>query len=292
MREFFQSRTEYTKHTQEVVYTPDAHLGFGWHVWRDMARELIQSRELMWRLFLRDLSARYRQSVFGYVWAVMPAIVTVVTFTYLKGSGTLPIGETNIPYPAYVLLGMSVWQLFATGLTRTTQSLVQASAIITKINFARETLVLAAFGESIFNFLIRIVLIGVVFAWFGVVPEWTIILVPFVLIPLALMTVGFGFILSIANGVFRDIGNSLTLLLTFAMFLTPVIYPPPTQWPKVLINYLNPVSPFIIATRDLITKGTLSQPDGLFYASVAGLVVFLVAWRIFHLAMSRIAERI
>jgi len=286
------SRTEYTKHTQEVVYTPDAHLGFGWCVWREMMRELIQGRELMWRLFLRDLSARYRQSVFGYVWAVMPAIVTVVTFTYLKGSGTLPIGETNIPYPAYVLLGMSVWQLFATGLTRMTQSLVQASAIITKINFARETLVLAAFGESIFNFLIRIVLIGVVFAWYGVVPAWTIILVPFMLIPLALMTVGFGFIMSIANGVFRDIGNSLTLLLTFAMFLTPVIYPPPTQWPKVLINYLNPVSPFIIATRDLTTKGTLSQPDGLLYASAAGLVVFLVAWRIFHLAMSRIAERV
>jgi len=286
------SRTKYTKHTQEVVYTPDAHLGFGWHVWREMARELIQSRELMWRLFLRDLSARYRQSVFGYVWAVMPAIVTVVTFTYLKGSGTLPIGQTNMPYPAYVLLGMSVWQLFATGLTRTTQSLVQASAIITKINFAREALVLAAFGESIFNFLIRIVLIAGVFAWFGIVPVWTVIFVPFVLIPLALMTVGLGFILSIANGVFRDIGNSLGLVLTFAMFLTPVIYPPPTQWPKVLINYLNPVSPFIIATRDLTTKGTLSQPDGLFYASVAGLLVFLVAWRIFHLAMSRIAERV
>ncbi len=286
------SRAEYTKHTQEVIYTPDAHLGFGWHVWREMARELIQGRELMWRLFLRDLSARYRQSVFGYVWAVMPAIVTVLTFTYLKGSGTLPIGQTNMPYPAYVLLGMSVWQLFATGLTRTTQSLVQASAIITKINFSRETLVLAAFGESIFNFLIRIVLIGVVFAWYRVIPVWTIIFVPFMLIPLVLMTVGFGFMLSIANGVFRDIGNSLTLVLTFAMFLTPVIYPPPTQWPKVLINYLNPVSPFIIATRDLTTIGTLSQPDGLFYASVAGLVVFLVAWRIFHLAMSRVAERV
>jgi lipopolysaccharide transport system permease protein len=286
------SRAEYTKNTQEVVYTPDAHLGFGWHVWQEMAREFIQGRELMWRLFLRDLSARYRQSVFGYVWAVLPAIVATITFTYLKGSGTLPIGETNIPYPAYVLLGMSVWQLFATGLTRTTQSLVQARDIITKINFARETLVIAAFGESIFNFLIRIVLIGAVFAWYRVVPAWTIIFVPFVLIPLALMTVGFGFILSLANAVFRDIGNSLTLVMTFAMFLTPVVYPPPTQWPKILINYLNPVSPFIIATRDLITKGTLSQPNGLLWVSVFSLLVFLVAWRIFHLAMSRIAERV
>jgi lipopolysaccharide transport system permease protein len=116
--------------------------------------------------------------------------------------------------------------------------------------------------------------------------------VPFILIPLALMTIGFGFVLSLANGVFRDIGNSLTLVMTFAMFLTPVVYPPPTQWPKVLINYLNPVSPFIIATRDLTTRGALSQPDGLLWASVIGLVVFLVGWRIFHLAMSRIVERV
>jgi len=277
---------------QEVTYTPDAHLGFGWRVWREMASELIGSRGLMWRLFVREVAARYRQSVFGYVWAVVPAIVTTITFTYLRGSGTLPIGQTNIPYPAYVLLGMTVWQLFATGLTRTTQSLVNARAIITKINFSRETLVFAAFGESVFNFLIRIVLLAVVFVWFRVVPAWTVILVPFVLVPLALMTVGFGFVLSLANGVLRDIGNSLMIVMTFAMFLTPVVYPPPVTGPKVLINYLNPVSPFIIATRDLTTKGTLSQPDGLLWASVAGLVVFLLAWRIFHLAMCRIAERV
>ncbi len=279
-------------HEKIVVYTPDAHLGFGWGVWKEMFLELIGSRGLIWRLFLRDLSSRYRQSVFGYIWAVLPAIVATITFTYLKSSGTLPIDETGIPYPAYVLIGMTVWQLFATGLTKTTQSLVQASAIITKINFAREALVLAAFGESIFDFLIRIVLVVGIFAWFGIVPAWTVIFVPFVLIPLILITVGFGFILSLANGVFRDIGNSLTLFLTFAMFLTPVIYPPPTQWPKVLINYLNPVSPFIIATRDLTTKGTLTQPNGLLWISLAGLLIFLISWRIFHLAMSRIAERV
>ena len=78
---------------------------------------------------MRDLSARYRQSVFGYIWAIMPAIATVITFTYLNRSKILPIGETDIPYPAYVLLGMTVWQLFTTGLTRTTQSLVGAGSL-------------------------------------------------------------------------------------------------------------------------------------------------------------------
>lgn len=81
------------RHEKIVLYTPDAHLGFGWGVWKEMLLELIGSRELIWRLFLRELSARYRQSVFGYIWAVLPAIVATITFTYLRSSGTLPIKD-------------------------------------------------------------------------------------------------------------------------------------------------------------------------------------------------------
>jgi len=277
---------------QEVEYTPNCHIGFGWGIWRQMFRELTQSRELIWRLFLRDLSGRYRQSVFGYLWAVLPVIVMVTAFTYLNRTRILPVGQTDLPYPAYVLLGMTVWQLFSTGLIRTTHSLANARAIILKINFSREALLIAAFGESILNFLIRLVLVVIVFSWLCVVPAWTVVWVPFILIFLSLLSVGLGFFLSIANAVFRDIGTSLTLVLTFAMFLCPVVYPAPTQWPKVLINYLNPVSPYVIAVQDLVSKGHLSQPIPLIGACIFSVVVFLLGWRFFHLAISRIAERL
>ncbi len=284
--------SENAANCREVIYTPWSNTGFGPKVWARMFGELWFGRGLMWRLFLRDLSARYRQSVFGYVWAVMPAIVTTLVFTYLRLGGTLPIGETSFAYPAFLLLGLTVWQLFSTGLTRTAQSLANARAIIVHINFSRETLVIAAFGESVFNFLIRLILIVGVFAWYGIVPVWTTVFVPLILIPLALMTIGLGFLLALANGVFRDIANSLTLILMFAMFMAPVIYPPPTQGMKVLFNYLNPASPFIIATRDLVIDGTLSQPYGLLWMSVAGVVVFFAGWRVFNLAMTRVAERV
>lgn len=276
----------------EVLYTPDSQARLGFGIWKEMVLELVRSRELIWRFFLRDISARYRQSVFGYFWAVMPAVVTVTTFTYLNRSRILPIGETEIPYPAYVVLGMTVWQLFATGLTTTTQSLVTAGPLITKINFSRETLIFAAFGQSVFDFLIRLILVAGVFIWFRIVPTWAIILVPFALIPLALLTIGLGFISALANGVFRDVGNGLAVLITFAMFLAPVVYPAPREWPALLINYVNPVSPFIIATQDLTTKGILSQPEGLLLGCVIGVFVFIVGWRIFCLAMPRIAERL
>ena len=279
-------------HIQEVEYTPNGHIGFAWAKWVQMFRELARSRELIWRLFLRDLSGRYRQSVLGYLWAVLPAIMMVVTFTYLNRSKILPISQTDIPYPAYVMLGMTVWQLFSMGLVRTTHSLANARSIILKINFSREALLLSAFGESIFNFLIRLVLVIVIFCWLRVVPAWTIVWIPFILVGLSLLSIGLGFFLSIANAVFRDIGNSLTLMLTFAMFLCPVIYPAPTQWPKVLINYLNPVSPYIIAVQDLVSKGYLTQPIPLLCTFIFSVLIFLLGWRFFHLAMSRIAERL
>ena len=279
-------------HSREVVYTPWVHAGLGFKIWADMFSELWLGRGLMWRLFVRDLSARYRQSVFGYVWAVLPAIVTTLVFSILKKDGTFPIKDTEVAYPLYVMLGMTVWLFFSTGLTRAANSLTDARAIIIHINFSRETLVIAAFGETVFNYLIRLLPIVILFAWYKVVPQWTVLLVPLLMIPLSLMTLGIGFMLALANGVFRDIGNSLTLVLTFAMFAAPVVYPPPTEGAKVLFNYLNPASPFIIATRDLVLTGTLSQPLGLLWMSVASVIVFLLGWRVFHLAMVRVAERV
>ena len=99
-----------------TIYEPDRVLRLGIRIWREMICELWASRELVWRLFMRDLSARYKQSVLGYVWAMTPAIAVVGAFTYLSRSRILPIPGTDMPYPAYVLLGLAVWQLFATGL--------------------------------------------------------------------------------------------------------------------------------------------------------------------------------
>jgi len=276
----------------QVVYTPGSHMEQGLRQWKKMASELFASRELVWRFFLREFSARYRQSFFGCLWAIMPAIITAATFTYLNRTGTLTIARTDLPYPLYVLLGISVWELFATGLTRSTQSLVNARAIITQINFSRETLIIAAFCEAMLDFVIRAVVIAGAFAIFKVSPARTILLVPIILIPLGMLTIGAGFILALANSVFRDIGNSLAVLLTFAMFLTPVVYPPPEQGAKVLVNYLNPVSPFVIASRDLAVRGSLTQPAALVWASIFGVAVMFVCWRVFHLAMVRIAERV
>ncbi len=275
-----------------VIYTPDRGLGWGPRIWLDMARSLVAGRQLVWRLFVRDFSAKYRQSVLGYVWALLPTILIVGSFVYLRRAQVVPIPETDVPYGVYVLLGLAVWQLFAGGLLVTAQSLTAAGNFVTKIDFARETLVVAAFGQAVLDFMLRALLAGAALAWFGIAPSWAAVLVPMALVPLALMTLGFGFLLAPLNGVFRDTANAVVLVTTFGMFLAPVVYPPPTRWPATLVNYLNPASPFIIATRDLVFRGTLSHPVTLVLASCMGVIIFLLAWRAFHVAMPRIIERV
>ncbi len=282
----------YNPALSEVHYSAHGHLGLGLAAWRDMIAELISSRELTWRLFLRDFSTRYRQSFLGYVWAVFPALITTATFAWLNRSHVLAIKGTDLPYPVFVLLGMTIWQLFASGLTGCTQSLVGAGALITKINFPRETLVLAAYGQSLFEFLIRAALVAIAFAVYRTAPAWTVLLIPLAMVPLCLFTLGLGFLFSLVNGVIRDAGQVVTFVLTFWMFLTPVVYPAPTHGAKSLINVLNPVSPFVIAAQDLTSKGHLTQPGGYAIGCAISLALFLVAWRVFHLTEKRIAERV
>lgn len=275
---------------REIVYTPHGHLGMGPAAWREMVEELVASRELTWRFLMRDISARYRQSVFGYLWAILPALLTTATFTWLNRANVLPVKGTDLPYPVFVLLGMSVWQLFATGLTNSTQSLVNAGSLISKIGFPRETLVIAAFGQSVFDFLIRIALLAAAFALYRVMPAPTVALIPLMLVPLCFLTLGLGFLFALLNGVLRDMGQMVTFGLMFGMFLTPIVYP--AQGLKSWMMALNPVSPFVIAAQDLTSRGHLTQPGPYLWASLFSAAVFLVSWRIFHLTEPRIAERI
>jgi len=290
--------SEPTVSLREVVYEPGQARRSAMDIWGEIFSEAWRARELTWRLFVRDLSARYRQSVLGYAWAIAPAIATTVLFVYLKSESFLLIRDPEgMPYPLYVLFGMTIWQLFTGGLTQTTQSLANAGNLIGKINFPREALIFSATGGVLFEFLLRAVLVAGVFIWYasrtgGVGLCWTVVFVPLLLIPLLLLTIGLGFVFSLLHAVVRDTATALTMALSLAFFLVPVIYPPPRFWPKVLVNDLNPVSALLTGCYELTVKGALERPLSVVMATVFALLVFFVGWRIFRLAQPLIAERV
>ena len=92
------------------TYIPDKHLKLGLKIWLEMFRELAGSRELIWRLFIRDFLAKHKQTILGVLWAIIMPLLMVGTFIFLNRTGVLNIGKTDVPYPVFALLGLSIWQ--------------------------------------------------------------------------------------------------------------------------------------------------------------------------------------
>ena len=259
----------------EKNYFPNRDLKLGIKVWSEMVNELFQFKELTWRLFIRDFSIKYRQSFLGYLWALIMPIVTIAVFIYLNRNGILNIGETDVPYSLFALTGLTVWQIFAVGLNSGVNSLVSAGGMITKINFPRETLVIASCGQSIFEFLVKLILIVILCIYFQFKPSWGIVFFPFALIPLICLTLGCSLILSMFNAIFRDTANTIMLLTTFLLFLTPVLYP--TSGKFSLFFKLNPLTSLINAPRELLLYGVIQNPVDYFVSSALSILILILS---------------
>jgi lipopolysaccharide transport system permease protein len=257
-----------------------------------MAGDLWASRELAWRLFVRDINARYRQSLLGYFWAFLPPIVTTLTFVFLNSQKILNAGDTGIPYPAYVMVGTLLWQGFVDALNSPIKLVTSSKSMLVKINFPRESLILAGLGEVLFNFAIRLVLMLVVFVWFRISVTPMILLAPFGIMALMMLGLMIGILLTPLGVLYQDIGWGLAIFTSMWFFVTPVVYPPPTKFPASLLAKVNPVSPLLITTRDLLTTGKVSEL-GTFWI-IVGITFFLIllGWVLYRLAMPHLVARI
>lgn len=276
-----------------ITYEPDNSLKKGYlSIFSEIFTELKKNRWLTYQLFKRDFFAIYKQSFIGILWAFVMPVVSVGTFIILNRSGVFTIGDIDAPYPVYAILGMAVWQLFSTGLIASSNSLVKAGPMIVKINFSKKSLVIAATGQSIISFLIQFVLVCILFICYRIPPNIKILFVPFLVMPIMLLTLGLGFMLSLINGVMRDIGNALSILVTFLMFLTPVLYAKPTTGILAHLTKYNLLYYLVSAPRDLVLTGTISEWKGFLIASIISFIVFMVCLVIFHLTETRVTERI
>ncbi len=278
---------------KEKIYLPDNAIRNGFfHLTLEIFQELKQNKWLIFQLFKRDLFSMYKQSLLGLIWAFLFPIFSVGTFIILNRSGIFVIDKISIPYPVFAITGMAFWQLFSTGLISASNSLIKAGRMITKINFSKKSLVISSLGQAAIAFFVQFVLTCVLFLYYGITPSLYIVLIPILLIPVILITIGLGLFFSILNGIARDIGNLLSVLLTFFLFLTPILYiKPETGFLRAFSEY-NPIYYLISVPRDLILFGSSSEIVGYYYSSILSLFVFIIFLFFFHLAETRVTERI
>ena len=274
-----------------TVYTPESPLRHPGRMVGQMIHDLVASRELAWRLFLRDISAMYRQSILGYLWAFLPPVVTTITFVFLNAHGVVKIPATSVPYPVFVMIGTVIWQTFIDALGSPLRVVQNARSMLTKINFPREALILSGLAEVIFNFLIRVVLLVPLLIYYQVPIDATVLLAPLGVASAILLGLTFGMLLVPAGLLYGDVGRAVTLLSGFWMLLTPVVYPVPTGGLGVLLAKWNPVSPLVLTTRQWLTAQPVTHFGGFLVVSLAAVLVLLFGWVLYRLSMPILIER-
>ena len=277
---------------QITVYTPESPLRHPSRFVRESVADLLASRELAWRLFIRDLSAQYRSSVLGYFWVFIPPLMASLPFIYLNWAGVLTVGDTRIPYPAYAIVGTIIWQTFTDALNSPIKSVTAARSILNRLNFPREAILLSASMQVGFSFLVRLVLLVAVFFVFGLAPATTAPLFPLGMLSVALTGFMIGVMLIPIGLLYGDVQHALPIASTFLMILTPVLYPVPTSGVAATVASVNPLTPLVTTTRDWLLIGAAPHAGGLLIVSLATVALLLLGWISYRLALPHVIARL
>jgi len=275
-----------------TTYTPESQIRTPKKLFGSMWTDLIDSRELAWRLFIRDLSAQYRQSLFGVVWAFVPPIITSIIFITLHSRNIINFGETDIPYPVYVLIGTLLWQIFTDSLNAPLKSVTMAKPLLVKVNFTHEALIVSAFYLVVFNSAIKLLIMLGVVIFFKIPFTWGLLISIIPIFMLILLGICIGLFLTPVGMLYTDVASSLPIATQLFFFVTPVVYPIPETLPFSIIAWINPVTPLLNTARDLITKGTVTNIGASLAVSGLTIIFLFIGWVIFRLALPIIIERI
>ncbi|MBN1474990.1 MAG: ABC transporter permease [Syntrophaceae bacterium] len=273
------------------IYTPESAIRHPIKLFQEMFRDLFASRELAWRLFVRDFSARYRQSFLGYLWAFLPPIVATFTFVLLNKSGILNVGALPLPYPVYVMIGTLLWQVFADAINSPIKTVTAAKTMLAKINFPREAILISGMLEVLFNFVIRLVLLIVIFVYYGIIPPMTAPLALIGVFAIFCLGLMIGIIITPIGVLYTDISQALSMILSFWMLFTPVVYKPPSTGILAQLTLLNPVSPLIVTTREWLAIGAASNVFAALIVFSITIVLLFAGWLLYRLAMPILVER-
>ena len=211
------------------VHSPEPLLGHPVTLIKNIGKDLMAGRELAWRLFIRDLSAQYRQTYLGYVWAFLPPLVTSLTFIFLNSQGILKVDTGEIPYPAFAMMGILLWQVFVDAITCPPSALTTAKPMLTKINFPREAILMGGLYMVVFNFLIRLLLVAAVMLWWGITPSLTVLFFPVAMAALLITGFCIGLAITPIAGLYGDVTRAIPVVAGVWMLFTPVVYPARTE---------------------------------------------------------------
>ena len=252
-----------------------------------LCKSLWCNRQLIVQMTKREVVGRYKGSAMGLAWSFFNPVFMLVVYTFVFSEifksrwGGVGGDDSKTQFAVLLFVGMIVLGLFSEVVNRAPTLILSNVNYVKKVVFPLEILPIIAMGAALFHSLISLCVLLAAFALFNGYVQWTAVFTPLVLLPLVIITMGLAWILS-AIGVFlRDVGQTIGIITTVLMFLSPVFYPV-TAVPERFRPFMmaNPLTFIIEQSREVLVWGHTPDWQGL---GIYTLGATLIAWAGFAL---------
>ncbi len=255
-------------------------------------RELYQYRALLWALTARELKARYRASVLGFLWTFLnPTLsmgVYVLVFSWLMESDTPA-------FPYYVFSGLLPWIYFSSAVGAGTSAVSERRDLLTKVRFPAQVLPATVVLSNAINCLLSIPLLVLLGLLYKQAPTWHLLFIVPLLLVQTLFILAITYVLSALNVAFRDLQHIMGNILQLAFFATPIVWrieQVKTLERQNLVLYLNPVAALVEAWHDIFYRQRVPDSTPLLVVAALSLVMMWLASGLFEQRREEFAELI
>lgn len=251
---------------------------------RFFLRDIIQGRELLRDMIMKELRVRYRYARLGFFWAVIEplALMLILTFVFsyvLADKAEFAQKDAARPFAVSLLCGLIFWQFLATSLISATQSLIDNQNLINKVRFPREVVPLATLSYPLVNLVLGfIILLAIHIALGG---GWSFVYLGFIPVFAVQFTfiLGLAFLFSCSNVYFRDIGYMVGVAVVFGFYASPIFYDLSfvtnsdgiPRW-LIFLYLLNPMAWLIDAYRTILFDHTFPAVSSLLWPGLLALM--------------------
>jgi ABC-type polysaccharide/polyol phosphate export permease len=234
--------------------------------------DLVSNRGLLRDVVSKELRARYRNAMMGFLWAVLQPVLMMLiltfVFKYLLGERLAARGlPSESVTPEFLLCGIVAWQFLSVAIMTGTNSILESGELIKKVHFPREIIPIAAVINCLVNLVIGFAtLLVVLCALRGISALGTgLLYVPLLFAIQFMMVIGLALLLSALNVYYRDVGYMIDVALAFGFYATPIFYPPSMVSERLgeftfQIYMLNPMANLITAYREAILDNHFAEP--------------------------------
>ena len=248
-------------------------------------------RYLFEQLVRRELRQKYKGSALGVLWYLINPLVLMGAYYLMFG---LIFKLDDIPdYPLFLMVGLVVWIFFSQSVLSAAPSLLEQGALIRKARFPRTTIPGAVVTVQLVTFLVILALLSIVTIAIRGTLDAALLLLPFVLACLYAFTLGLALAVSILHAYFRDVAPILSAALLPWFFVSPIFFRIDSitsrEAYRNLLEWGNPIAPFITATRDVVYGGVAPDAAVLAYVAVAAVLMLLGGKWLFHRMQDELA---